>query len=274
MTDGPLFSGPPPLDGAASREHGGSEMTTTTRPPAIAATAPAEPEAYTRPMAAGTSIRILLCDDHELVRRGIRSLLEAEDDLEVVGEAGDAETAIAVAGKVTPDVVVMDVRMPGRSGIEACRDIRSSHPEIRVLMLTSFADDEALFTSIMAGAAGYVLKQIKGGDLVGAVRQVAGGKSLLDPNVTERVLARLRGEVTTPGDVINDLTPQERRILALVAEGQTNHQIAERVHLADKTVKNYVSNILMKLGLSRRAEVAALVAKRQTASRADPELWP
>ncbi len=217
-------------------------------------------------------VRILLCDDHELVRRGIRSLLEAEADFEVVAEADDAESAIAAAAALQPAVIVMDVRMPGRSGIEACRDIRAAHPEIRVLMLTSFADDEALFTSILAGAAGYVLKQIKGGDLVGAVRQVAAGKSLLDPNVTERVLARLRGEVTTPGDVISDLTPQERRILALVAEGATNHQIAEQVHLADKTVKNYVSNILMKLGLSRRAEAAAFMARRQAAP--DPNPWP
>jgi len=225
-------------------------------------------------MGSGSRVRILLCDDHELVRRGIRSLLEAEADFEIVGEADNAESAIAAARRLTPHVVVMDVRMPGRSGIEACRDIRSGNPEIRVLMLTSFADDEALFTSILAGAAGYVLKQIKGGDLVGAVREVAAGRSLLDPHVTERVLARLRGEVITPGDVINDLTPQERKILALVAEGSTNRQIAEKVHLADKTVKNYVSNILMKLGLSRRAEVAAFVARRQSASPADPQQWP
>jgi DNA-binding NarL/FixJ family response regulator len=138
-------------------------------------------------------------------------------------------------------------------------------------MLTSFADDEALFTSIMAGASGYVLKQIRGGDLIGAIREVAVGHSLLDPQVTERVLARLRGEVVTPGDIINDLTPQERKILALVADGLTNRQIAEQVHLADKTVKNYVSNILMKLGLERRAEVAAFVARRK---ESQPTEWP
>ena len=217
------------------------------------------------------SIRVLLCDDHELVRLGIRRLLESEDGLTVVGEAGDAAAAIDAVARLRPDVVLMDVRMPGGSGIEACREIRSTNPETHVLMLTSFADDEALFTSIMAGASGYVLKQIRGTDLVGALREVAAGHSLLDPQVTERVLARLRGEVVTPGDIISDLTPQERKILALVGEGLTNRQIAERVHLADKTVKNYVSNILMKLGLERRAEVAAFVAKRR---ENQPSEWP
>jgi two-component system response regulator DevR len=216
-------------------------------------------------------IRVLLCDDHELVRLGLRRLLESEPRISVVGEAGDADAALEEVARLKPAVVVMDVRMPGRSGIEACREIRSGFPETHVLMLTSFADDEALFTSIMAGASGYVLKQIRGNDLVGAIRQVAAGHSLLDPQVTERVLARLRGEVVTPGDIINDLTPQERKILALVAEGLTNRQIAERVHLADKTVKNYVSNILMKLGLERRAEVAAFVAKRK---ENQPTEWP
>jgi two-component system response regulator DevR len=222
-------------------------------------------------MTPSTPIRILLCDDHELVRLGLRRLLEAESDLEVVAEAGDAQEAVDAVEKLRPDVAVMDVRMPGRSGIEACREIRAAYPETHVLMLTSFADDEALFTAIMAGASGYVLKQIKGGDLVGAIRQVAAGNSLLDPQVTERVLARLRGEVTTPGDILNDLTPQERKILALVAEGLTNRQIAEKVFLADKTVKNYVSNILMKLGLERRAEVAAFVARRK---QGQPGEWP
>jgi two-component system response regulator DevR len=222
-------------------------------------------------MEAGTTVRILLCDDHELVRLGLRRLLEAESDLEVVAEAGDAQAAIDAVAEHRPEVVVMDVRMPGRSGIEACRDIRSAYPDTHVLMLTSFADDDALFTAIMAGASGYVLKQIKGVDLVGAIRQVAAGHSLLDPQVTERVLARLRGEVVTPGDIINDLTPQERKILAHVAMGLTNRQIAEKVFLADKTVKNYVSNILMKLGLERRAEVAAFVAKRK---ETQPGNWP
>jgi DNA-binding NarL/FixJ family response regulator len=222
-------------------------------------------------MGDGTAIRILLCDDHELVRLGLRHLLETEDDLEVVAEAGDAQAAIDAVADLHPRVVVMDVRMPGRSGIEACREIRSSYPETQVLMLTSFADDEALFTAIMAGASGYVLKQIKGGDLVGAIRSVAAGNSLLDPQITERVLARLRGEAVTPGDIVNELTPQERKILALVAEGLTNRQIAEKVFLADKTVKNYVSNILMKLGLERRAEVAAFVARRKETQSGN---WP
>jgi two-component system, NarL family, response regulator DevR len=222
-------------------------------------------------MTEAAPIRILLCDDHELVRMGLRRLLETEDDLEIVAEASDAQEAIAAVEEFHPDVVVMDVRMPGRSGIEACREIRSAFPDTHVLMLTSFADDEALFTAIMAGASGYVLKQIKGGELVGAIRHVAAGNSLLDPQVTERVLARLRGEVVTPGDIIRDLTPQERKILALVAEGMTNRQIAEKVFLADKTVKNYVSNILMKLGLERRAEVAAFVAKRK---EIQPGNWP
>jgi DNA-binding NarL/FixJ family response regulator len=191
------------------------------------------------------SIRILLCDDHELVRRGLRSLLDVVADFDVVGEAGDANEAVKAVEEFAPDVVVMDVRLPGRSGIEACRDIRSAHPDAHVLMLTSFADDEALFSSIMAGASGYA--------------------------VTARVLARLRGEATVPSDGVAELTPQERKILDLVAEGLTNRQIAERIHLAEKTVKNYVSNILMKLGLARRAEVAAYMAKRRVQP---PDQWP
>lgn len=206
----------------------------------------------------------MLCDDHELVRVGLRSLLEREPGYRVVGEAGDAETAVALAAELRPDVALMDVRLPGRSGIEACRDIRSAHPDIHVIILTAYADDEALFSSIMAGASGYVLKQIRGSDLVGAVRQVADGRSLLDPEVTSRVLARLRGDTDAAAEPIEDLTPQERKILNLVAEGLTNRQIAEKVFLAEKTVKNYVSNILMKLGLSRRAEAAAYMARRRS----------
>jgi DNA-binding NarL/FixJ family response regulator len=214
-------------------------------------------------MEPGRRIRIVLCDDHELVRRGLRSLLHGVPGYEVVGEAGDADEAVRAVDELLPDVVVMDVRLPARSGIEACRDIRSAHPETRVLMLTSYADDEALFSSIMAGASGYVLKQVRGADLVGAVREVAAGRSLLDPKVTARVLARLRGDGSGAGGV-GDLTEQEGRILALVAEGLTNRQVAEQVHLAEKTVKNYVSNILMKLGLSRRAEVAAYMARKRS----------
>jgi DNA-binding NarL/FixJ family response regulator len=217
-------------------------------------------------------LRILLCDDHELVRVGLRSLLETEPGYRVVAEAGDAEMAVQLAGEVRPDVVLMDVRLPGRSGIEACRDIRSAHPEIHVIILTAYADDEALFSSIMAGASGYVLKQIRGSDLVGAIRQVAEGRSLLDPEVTSRVLARLRGETDAASEPIEDLTPQERKILNLVAEGLTNRQIAEKVFLAEKTVKNYVSNILMKLGLSRRAEAAAYMARRR-GQHTEPN-WP
>ena len=210
-------------------------------------------------------VRVLLCDDHELVRRGLRALLESDLTIEVIGEASSADEAVGTAAAATPDVVVMDVRMPGRSGIEACRDIRAHRPETRVLILTSFADDEALFSAIMAGASGYVLKQIHGNDLLDAIHRVALGESLLDPTVTGRVLARIRGDVVTGGEDggVEQLTPQERRIIGLVAEGMTNRQIGERVHLAEKTVKNYVSNILMKLDLSRRAEVAAFMARRK-----------
>jgi two-component system, NarL family, response regulator DevR len=220
-----------------------------------------------------TRIRVLLCDDHELVRRGLRALLESDLTIEVIGEAGSADEAVATAASTTPDVVVMDVRMPGRSGIEACRDIRANHEATKVLILTSFADDEALFSAIMAGASGYVLKQIRGNDLLDAIHRVGNGESLLDPSVTGRVLARIRGDVLAGGDEggVEQLTPQERRIIALVAEGMTNRQIGEQVHLAEKTVKNYVSNILMKLDLSRRAEVAAFMAKRRRGG--DAQNW-
>jgi two-component system response regulator DevR len=220
-----------------------------------------------------TRIRVLLCDDHELVRRGLRALLESDLTIEVIGEAGSADEAVATAASTAPDVVVMDVRMPGRSGIEACRDIRANHEATKVLILTSFADDEALFSAIMAGASGYVLKQIRGNDLLDAIHRVGNGESLLDPSVTGRVLARIRGDVLAGGDEggVEQLTPQERRIIALVAEGMTNRQIGEQVHLAEKTVKNYVSNILMKLDLSRRAEVAAFMAKRRRGG--DAQNW-
>jgi DNA-binding NarL/FixJ family response regulator len=208
----------------------------------------------------------MLCDDHELVRRGLSSILEGVGGITVVAEAGDADAALKAVETSRPDVVIMDVRLPGRSGIEACREIRSAYPETKVLMLTAHSDDEALFSSIMAGAAGFVLKQVRGGDLVGAIRQVARGESLLDPTVTARVLARLRGEGTQVNDGITELTGQERKILDLVAEGMTNRQIAEKVFLAEKTVKNYVSNILLKLGLSRRAEAAAFMARRNLKS--------
>ena len=205
------------------------------------------------------AIRIFLLDDHEVVRRGLRELLEAEDDLEVVGEAGTAEEALSRIPPTRPDVAVLDVRLPDGDGVEVCRDIRSRHPEVNCLMLTSFADDEALFSSIMAGAAGYVLKQVKGADLVDAVRRVGAGESLLDPAVTRRVLERLRSK--PDDDELAGLTDQEKRILDLIGEGLTNRQIGERMFLAEKTVKNYVSNLLAKLGMSRRTEAAAFAAR-------------
>jgi two-component system, NarL family, response regulator DevR len=222
-----------------------------------------------------TRIRVLLCDDHELVRRGVRSLLEANLTIDVVGEASSADEAVTLAAELEPDVVVMDVRMPGRSGVEACRDIRAAREQTRVLMLTSFTDDEALFTAIMAGASGYLLKNIRGNDFVSDIHKVAAGQSLLDPAVTERVLARLRGDVgPTPGERGADLTPQERRVLTLMAEGLTNRQIGEHIHLAEKTVKNYVSNVLMKLGLARRAEAAAYMARRRPGDNQPTQDWP
>jgi DNA-binding NarL/FixJ family response regulator len=204
--------------------------------------------------------RVFLLDDHEVVRRGLRDLLEGEDDLEVVGEASTADEALARIPSTRPDVAILDVRLgDGGDGVEVCREIRSRHPEVRCLMLTSFADDEALFAAIMAGAAGYVLKQVRGNDLLNAVRRVGRGESLLDPALTGRVLERLRAEPEK--DELAGLTDQERRILELIAEGHTNRQIAEAIFLAEKTVKNYVSNLLAKLGMSRRSEAAAYAAR-------------
>lgn len=206
------------------------------------------------------TIRVFLTDDHEVVREGVRTLLEAADGIEVVGEAATAEDARNRIPAVSPDVAVLDVRLPDGDGVEVCRDVRSRHPEIACLILTSFADDEALFDAIMAGAAGYVLKQIKGHDLVDAVRRVAAGESLLDPKVTERVLQRLR-RGPEEDERLAGLTDQERKILDLIAEGMTNRQIAEEIHLAEKTVKNYVSNLLTKLGMERRTEAAVYAAR-------------
>ena len=204
--------------------------------------------------------RVFLLDDHELVRRGLRDLLEAEDDLVVVGEAGTAEEALRRVPATNPDVAVLDVRLPDGNGVEVCRDIRAKRPEIQCLMLTSFADDEALFNAIMAGAAGYVLKQIKGTDLVDAIRKVAVGQSLLDPAVTARVLERLRSG-PEEDERLARLTEQERKILDLIAEGLTNRQIADQMFLAEKTIKNYVSNLLAKLGMERRTEAAVYAAR-------------
>ena len=206
------------------------------------------------------AVRVFLLDDHEIVRRGVKELLEAEGDLEVVGEAGTAAQALARIPPTRPDVAVLDVRLPDGDGVQVCREIRSAHPEIHCLMLTSFADDEALFQAIVAGASGYVLKQIKGADVVEAVRVVASGRSLLDPSVTARVLERLRSN-SEEDELLARLSPQERNILRLIADGLTNRQIAERVHLAEKTVKNYVSSLLAKLGMERRTQAAVFGAE-------------
>jgi DNA-binding NarL/FixJ family response regulator len=215
------------------------------------------------------SLRVFLLDDHEVVRRGLRDLLEAEDDIEVVGEAGTADEAYGRIPATSPDVAILDVRLPDGDGVEVCREIRSKHPEIACLMLTSFAEDEALFSAIMAGAAGYVLKQVRGTDLVDGVRRVGRGESLIDPSLTTRVLERLRHP--PEADELAGLTDQERRILDLVAEGLTNRQIGEQLFLAEKTVKNYMSNLLAKLGMSRRAEAAAYAARLSERRRRDPQ---
>lgn len=208
-------------------------------------------------------MRVLLVDDHEVVRGGLRAMLEAHEDLEVVGEAGTVADAIAHARTFEPDVVVMDVRLPDGSGVEACREIRSRMPDTSVLMLTSFSDDQALFDSIMAGAAGYVLKQVRGSDLVDSIRRVGAGESILDPTVTARVLERIRNPKQDEDPRLARLTPTEVRIVEMIADGATNREIAERIHLAEKTVKNYVSGILSKLEVSRRAEAAAYLADRR-----------
>jgi DNA-binding NarL/FixJ family response regulator len=221
------------------------------------------------------TLRVVLVDDHEVVREGLRALLDADPGIAVVGEAGTVSDAVRRVGYESPDVVVLDVRLPDGSGIEACREIRARWPDVRVLMLTSFADDEALFSSIMAGASGYVLKQIKGSDLISSVKRVGRGESLLDPEMTERVFRRIRGE--EPDDpLLARLSNQERKILDLIAEGLTNRQIAERMFLAEKTVKNYVSNVLAKLDMSRRSEAAAYAARleAQRRHRYPPEEWP
>ena len=207
-------------------------------------------------------LKVMLVDDHEVVRQGLKALLEVESDISVIAEASSGREAVDMAKIYSPNVVVMDVRMPDGSGVEACRDIRDADSDIQVIMLTSYSDDEALFNSIMAGAAGFVLKQIRGRDLVEAIRTVGGGRSLLDPGVTKRVLERLRKAKFEDKDPkLARLSPQEERILDMIGEGLTNRQIAERIHLSDKTVKNYVSNILSKLEVARRAEAASYVAR-------------
>ncbi len=206
------------------------------------------------------TIRVFLLDDHEVVRRGVADLLGMEDDIEVVGEAGTAEQAISRILATAPDVAILDVQLPDGSGVEVCREVRSVRPELVCLMLTSFAENEALFEAIMAGAAGFVLKQVKGSDLIDSVRKVARGESLLDPRTTQRVLERIR-RAPEEDERLKGLTPQEKRILSLLAEGRTNRQIADEMFLAEKTVKNYVSNLLSKMGMSRRTEAAVYAAR-------------
>ena len=207
-----------------------------------------------------TPIRVFLLDDHEVVRRGLHDLLESEGDIEIIGESGSAREAIARIPALRPDVAVLDGRLPDGSGIDVCREIRSIDPSIKALILTSYDDDEALFAAILAGAAGYVLKQIGGNDLVDGVRRVAAGQSLLDPSLVARVLERVRNGPEAHEELAA-LTEQERKILAMIAEGLTNRQIGERMFLAEKTVKNYVSSVLSKLGLERRTQAAVLATK-------------
>jgi DNA-binding NarL/FixJ family response regulator len=214
---------------------------------------------------ASEQLRVMLVDDHEVVRGGIKALLQAQEDMSVVAEAGSVAEALREASRAKPDVIVMDVRLADGSGIEATREIRAQRSETQVLMLTSFADDEALFASIMAGASGYVLKQIRGGELLRAIRAVGQGQSLLDPAVTASVLDRLRkGKHLLKDEKLARLTPQEERILTFMAEGQTNREIGKRLRLAEKTIKNYVSVILSKLEVARRAEAAAYLARHTT----------
>jgi DNA-binding NarL/FixJ family response regulator len=204
---------------------------------------------------------VFLLDDHEIVRQGIKSLIEQNDDLTVVGEAGLAAEALRQIPQLKPDVAVLDGRLPDGTGIEVCRDVRSRHPKTAVLILTSYDDDEALFSAVMAGAAGYVLKQVRGNEIVESIRRVAAGESLLDPTVTQKVLERIREGAPT-SDPLDKLTRQERRILEYIGQGLTNRQIAEEMYLAEKTIKNYVTQMLSKLGLQRRTQAAVLVTKR------------
>ncbi|MFI0724138.1 response regulator [Streptomyces sp. NPDC021224] len=219
---------------------------------------------------AQSPIRVFLLDDHEVVRRGLHDLLDAEPDIEVVGEAGDADHALARAPALRPDVAVLDVRLPDGEGITVCRELRSSVPGLACLMLTSFDDDDALLDAIMAGAAGYVLKQIKGADLVDAVRTVATGQSLLDPATTARLMSTLRGDrapAAATEQPLDELSPREREILDLVGEGLTNRQIGEQLYLSEKTVKNNVSRLLAKLGVERRVQAAVIATRGTPGSR-------
>lgn len=218
----------------------------------------------------GAPIKVFLLDDHEVVREGLRGLLEAAGDMTVVGEASTAAEALTRIPAARPDVAVLDVRLPDGNGVEVCREVRAQMPSVACLMLTSFADDEALFNAIMAGAAGYVLKQVRSADLVGSVRKVAAGQSLLDPELTRRVMERLRAAAEPKDEGVEHLSSQERRILDLIAEGMTNRQIADTLYLSEKTVKNYVSNLLAKLGMHRRTEAAVFAVRRRQGGPPDP----
>ncbi|MFF4546783.1 response regulator [Streptomyces sp. NPDC001435] len=210
-------------------------------------------------------IRVFLLDDHEVVRRGVHDLLNDHPDITVVGEAGTVEQALTRVPALRPDVAVLDVRLPDGDGVTVCRELRSQMPDLACLMLTSFDDEEALLDSIMAGASGYVLKQIQGSDLVSAVRTVAAGQSLLDASATSRLMARLRGaqEREQEPDAFPGLTDREREILALIGEGLTNRQIGQRLYLAEKTVKNHISRLLAKLGVERRIQAAVIATQAQ-----------
>ena len=213
-------------------------------------------------MSAAKTLTVLVVDDHDIVRKGLTTLISRQQDLSVAGEAGTAAEAVEKASELAPDVVVLDIRLPDASGIEACREIRSQNSNIKVLMLTSYSDEEAVMGSIMAGASGYLLKEIRSQEIVEAIRQVGAGRSLLDPAVTAGVLERVRRG--KDDDKLDQLTIQEKRILELVAQGKTNKEISQEVNLSDKTVKNYVSNILGKLEVARRSQAAAYVAERRS----------
>ncbi len=224
----------------------------------------------TTPAASPVPLRLLVVDDHEVVREGLVALLDRRAGFEVVAQAGTVAEAVEQARRHVPDIVVMDVRLPDGSGIEACREIRAEFPGTRVVMLTSYPDEEAVMSAIIAGASGYLLKQIRARDLVAGLETVGRGESLLDPGVTEKVLERVRRMASGDlGDELSALTAQERKILMLVAEGKTNKEIAADVFLSDKTVKNYVSSILSKLDLERRAQAAAFIAKHRSGISSD-----
>ena len=212
-------------------------------------------------MAANEKLKILIVDDHDIVRKGLAMLVSRQEDLTVVAEAGTVAEAVEKARETVPDVVVMDIRLPDGTGIEACREIRDENFDVKVLMLTSYSDEEAVMGSIMAGASGYLLKEIRSQEIVDAIRRVGSGQSLLDPSVTASVLERVRRGKEE--DVLAQLTDQEKKILELIADGQTNREIAGQINLSDKTVKNYVSNILGKLEISRRSQAAAVLAERR-----------